>query len=50
MDDNLEHDGVHVDVDIRIPNDPLRPEMVGGVVICFGKRATNSLLERSGKK
>ena len=24
--------------------------MVGGVVICFGKRATNSLLEHSGKK
>ena len=50
MDDNLEHGGVHVDVDIGIPDDPLRPEMVGGVVICFGKRATNSLLERSGKK
>ena len=50
MDDNLEHGGVHVDVDIEILDDPLRPEMVGGVTTRFGKRATDSLLERRGKK
>ena len=50
MNDNLEHGGVHVDVDIEIPNDPLRPEMVGEVTTRSGKCATDSLLERRGKK
>ena len=50
MDDNLEHGGVHVDVDTKIPNDPLQPEMVGGVTTRSGKHATDSLLERKGKK
>ena len=50
MDDNLEHGGVHVDVDIEIPDDSLRPEMVGGVTTHFIKHATDSLLERKGKK
>ena len=50
VDDNLEHGGVHVDVDIEIPDDPLRPEMVGEVTTRSGKCATDSLLERRGKK
>ena len=29
MDGNLEHSGVHVDVNSEIPNDSLQPEMVG---------------------
>ena len=48
-DDNLEHGGVHVDVDTEIPDNSLRLEMVG-VITRSGKRATNSLLERKGKK
>ena len=31
MDDNLEHGGLHVDGDTEIPDNPLRPKMVGGV-------------------
>ena len=50
MDDNLEHGGVHVDVDIEIPDDPLRPEMVEGVTTHSIKHATDSLLEHKGKK
>ena len=50
MNDNLEHGGVHVDVDIEIPGDPPQPEMVGGVTTCSGKRVIDSLLERRGKK
>ncbi|RVW17267.1 hypothetical protein CK203_069192 [Vitis vinifera] len=50
MDDNLEHGGVHVDVDTEIPNDPPQPEMAGGVTTRSGKRVTDSLLERRGKK
>ncbi|XP_034710795.1 L10-interacting MYB domain-containing protein-like [Vitis riparia] len=50
MDDNLEHGGVHVDVDTKIPNNPLRPEMVGGVTTHSRKHATNSPLKRRGKK
>ncbi|KAL6331654.1 hypothetical protein AAG906_011595 [Vitis piasezkii] len=51
MDDNLEHGGVHVDVhDTKILDDPQRVEMVGGVTTHSGKHATNSLLERRGKK
>ncbi|RVX08197.1 hypothetical protein CK203_017697 [Vitis vinifera] len=50
MDDNLEHGGVHVDVDIEILDDPLQPEMVRGVTTHSGKCATDSLLERRGKK
>ena len=50
MDDNLEHGGVHVDVDTEIPDNPLQPEMVGGVTTHSGKRATDSLFERRGKK
>ena len=46
MDDNLEHGGVHVDVDIEIPDDLPQPEMVGGVTTCSRKRVTDSLLER----
>ena len=38
---NLEHDGVHVDVDRETPNNPLRPEHVG-VTTRFGKRTSNS--------
>ncbi|RVX03247.1 hypothetical protein CK203_019998 [Vitis vinifera] len=45
MDDNLEYGGVHVDVNTEILDDLLRPEMVGGVTTCSGKRATDSLLE-----
>ncbi|RVW46123.1 hypothetical protein CK203_076232 [Vitis vinifera] len=50
MNDNLEHGGVHVDVDIEIPDDPLQPEIVGGVTTHSGQRATDFLLERRGKK
>ena len=50
MDDNLEHGGVHVDVDTEIPDDPPQPEMAGGVTTRSGKRVTDSLLERRGKK
>ncbi|RVW24930.1 hypothetical protein CK203_079546 [Vitis vinifera] len=50
MDDNLEHGGVHVDVDTEIPDNPLRPKMVGGVATHSGKRATDSLFERRSKK
>ena len=50
MDDNLEHGGVHVDVDIEIPNDPLRPEMVRGVTTHSRKRTTDFLLEHRGNK
>ena len=50
MNDNLEHGGVHVDVDIEIPGDPLQPEIVGGVTTHSGQRATDFLLERRGKK
>ena len=50
MDDNLEYGGVHVDVNTKILDDLLRPEMVGGVTTCSGKRATDSLLECRGKK
>ena len=50
MDDNLEHSGVHVDVDTKIPNDPLWPKMVGGVTTHSGKRVTDYLLECRGKK
>ena len=50
MDDNLEHGGVHVDVDTEIPDDPPQPEMAGGVTTRSGKRVTDSLLERKGKK
>ena len=50
MDDNLEHGGVHVDVDTEIPNDPPQPEMVEGVTTHSGKRVTDSQLERRGKK
>ncbi|KAL6318090.1 hypothetical protein AAG906_035235 [Vitis piasezkii] len=48
MDDNLEHGGVHVDVDTEIPDDPPQPEMAGGVTTRSGKRVTDSLLERRG--
>ena len=41
---------VDVDVDTEIPDDSLWLEMVGGVTTCFGKRTTNSLLKRRGKK
>ncbi|RVX04394.1 L10-interacting MYB domain-containing protein [Vitis vinifera] len=50
MDDNLEHGGVHVDVDTEIPDDPPQPEMAGGVTTRSGKSVTDSLLERKGKK
>ena len=49
MDDNLEHGGVHVDVDTEIPDDPPQPEMAG-ITTRSGKRVTDSLLERRGKK
>ena len=49
MDDNLKHGGVHVDVDTEIPDNSLRLEMVG-VITRSRKHATNSLLERKGKK
>ena len=50
MDDNLEHGGVHMDVDTEILDDPPQPEMIGGVTTRFGKRVIDSLLERRGKK
>ena len=50
MDDNSEHGGVHVDVDIKILDDPLRSEMVRGAITHFRKHDTDSLLERRGKK
>ena len=50
MDDNLEHGGVHVDVDTEVPDNPPWPEMVEEVTTHFGKRATDSILERRGKK
>ena len=50
MDDNLEHGGVHVDVDIEIPDDPLRPEMVREVTTHSGKCTIDFLLEHRGKK
>ena len=50
MDDNSEHGGVHVDVDIEILDDPLRLEMVRGAITHFRKRDTDSLLECRGKK
>ena len=50
MDDNLEHGGVHVDVDTEILNDPLWLEMVGEVTTYSGKRVTDSLLKHRGKK
>ena len=35
MDDNLEHGGVHVDVDTKIPNDPLRPVLESVQLILY---------------
>ncbi|RVW75092.1 hypothetical protein CK203_057890 [Vitis vinifera] len=42
MDDNLEHGGVHVDVDIEILDD-LYDQRCRGVITRSGKCATNSL-------
>ena len=50
MDDNLEHGGVHVDVDTKILDDLLRLEMVGGVTTRSRKCTIDSLLEHRCKK
>ena len=50
MDDNLEHGGVHVDVDTEIHNDSLWLEMVREMTTHSGKHATSSLLKCRGKK
>ena len=49
MDDNLEHYGVHVDVDCETPNNPLQLEYIG-VTTGSGKRTSNSSLDFRGKK
>ncbi|KAL6347661.1 hypothetical protein AAG906_026189 [Vitis piasezkii] len=52
MDDNLEHGGVHVDVDVdcEILDDSLRPKLVGRLTTYFRKCTTNSQLDCRDKK
>ena len=50
MDDNLEHGGVHADVDCEILDDPLRLELVGRVTTCFEKCTIDSQLDCRDKK
>lgn len=48
--ENLEHGGVHVDVDYEFPYDPLQPKVMRGVATHFGKRTNNFLLDHKDKK
>ncbi|RVW15292.1 hypothetical protein CK203_034290 [Vitis vinifera] len=50
MDDNLQHGGVHVDVDCESPNDPLRLVIEGDVTTCSRKCTSEYCGDGKGKK